>query len=684
MPTVSETCRGENCNRLPVVMSGLCRRCYTRKINGRVLDRIEAEFKPLTENNKFIFEKYLESTRARLVSDADVVLARKFSLYLSLHSVEQLTSWSRILEISKLMNLRYVQRATTGCPIKQIGRWLEQAGEIAPLEFEKNIDRSTQVKFLREPLQSWARKYFDHLLETHRAVLGLRAINAIKSWDDFLQPRSILEGTEECAKEFIASLPETMFSRKIYLLTNLSNFYQWLMSQAYVESNPFCAIKRPSVVRSCSKCGKERVFYHLREQCERCTTDQAICKKLKTLEDKSNDLSEYGQNIFKLHLRYLRRYYLTVDHLRESKEFFAFLKYKNNLAALKTWPEVQELSLEFREFTAVALGKGCPVFKTANVLQELGVLAIREESYDLGIDEKLNSLSTNLRFILERYVVQLRQAKRHEKTLHSMVSRIKHFHDWLMRNDHADFWSPSEPMARNYLLACGKDIGSTRNGLRQFYEWAKVEKYTLSNPFETIGAPKPKASLKVCSPEQTKIIEKFIRSPKADVESAMILALIFYWGIKIKELAYASVEFEDDQMRIIFHRLPLTFQSNRYLRDQVLTLPRYPSWLAKLQKNFKFTWQAKFKNICADLPRQPLILDPLSKHNRPLHTLTVRKIYYQAIQKACGVRIPANVLRRAGADLIASQGGSGALQNLGWARATAFKFTWMPREFFCS
>ncbi len=138
------------------------------------------------------------------------------------------------------------------------------------------------------------------------------------------------------------------------------------------------------------------------------------------------------------------------------------------------------------------------------------------------------------------------------------------------------------------------------------------------------------------------------------------------------------------KIRIIFHRMPLSFGSNRYLRNQVLTLPQNPLWLTKLQKNFKSNWQNQFKNICSDLPRQPLILQPIARHNRPLTTQTVRKIYCKAIQKACGVDVPPNVLRRAGADLLANQGGSGALQNMGWSRESAFKFTWMPRELFRS
>ncbi len=136
------------CKRQPVVMTALCRRCYTKKINRQVLDRLEAEFKPLTVNNKFIFAKYLESLRERFVSDADVALARKFSLYLSLYEIRPLTSWTVVLLVAKTVGLHYVRSPTRGCPILQVARRLESQGLIAPLAEEKVLERSQKFKWL--------------------------------------------------------------------------------------------------------------------------------------------------------------------------------------------------------------------------------------------------------------------------------------------------------------------------------------------------------------------------------------------------------------------------------------------------------------------------------------------------------------------------------------------------------
>jgi len=60
----------------------------------------------------------------------------------------------------------------------------------------------------------------------------------------------------------------------------------------------------------------------------------------------------------------------------------------------------------------------------------------------------------------------------------------------------------------------------------------------------------------------------------------------------------------------------------------------------------------------------------------------VRRIYYHAIKKATGVAIPVSVLRRTGADIYTKQNAAGLLPRMGWSKAGAFNFLWMPRQLF--
>lgn len=137
-------------------------------------------------------------------------------------------------------------------------------------------------------------------------------------------------------------------------------------------------------------------------------------------------------------------------------------------------------------------------------------------------------------------------------------------------------------------------------------------------------------------------------------------------------------------MKVIFYREKLTYGNSRHLREQTLILPSNPKWFLKLQKRFSKSWHEKFKNVRGDIPRQPLVLHRRGQHNRPLDTLAVRKLYLIAVEKAAGVKVPFNVLRRAGADHYIKQNGSGVLHKMGWCKASTFNFTWLPREFFRS
>ena len=174
---------------MPVVMTGLCRRCYTKKINRRVLDRLEEKFNPLTADNKFIFERYLESTRVRTVTDADVVLARKFAAYLSQNAIGPLTCWSEVLSTSQMVGLSYVRRPPSGCPILQVGRELERLAVIAPLREEKTITRSLQFKTLDTSIKPLVIEYFTEMTKTRTANYGLTLIGFINRWSAFLSEK---------------------------------------------------------------------------------------------------------------------------------------------------------------------------------------------------------------------------------------------------------------------------------------------------------------------------------------------------------------------------------------------------------------------------------------------------------------------------------------------------------------
>ncbi len=682
MKRTNERC--ETCDGIPVVMAGLCRKCYTKKINRRVLDRLEQDFKPASPNNGFIFAKYLESTRARFVCDADIPLARKFATYLGANQIEPIRSWRDVFAIAKEINLHYVQRPQTGCPILQVGRHLDQLGLIPPLRNEKTTERSEQLKRLREPLKSWAKEFFGEVSVGNPAIYGLRTIATVRRWSDHLGQKPFAGALEEDAKAFIATLPEEKLAQAGHLIRQMKVFYNWMIEKSYVDTNPFENLRQPRVTRNCLSCGKVRIFCHSRTLCNHCDNHQRYSKKTNLLKLRAINLAPYSRNIFTLFVRYLHRYQIGSRHFHDAKIFITFLESKTTLKQLESWASVKKSSLELAAFATGHGGikMGCPIIKVGLVLQELGVLPIREEGYVWDVNSKVTSLDQSIIKPLEHYIAHLRKSRHSEKTVLAIVHSFKKFHDWLRLSHDVDPWSASEKMARDYLALATADIFKVHQPLDRLYHWAQRERYLLSNPFERIGVSMRRARLMVCSEEQIKKVQAFIKSTRSNSEAAMMLALVFFWGVTCKEMTFATIETDAHKLKIIFHRGALTCGNSRYRRDQVLCLPDGPAWLMDLQRRFIKDWRARFRHVNVDLPRQPLILHPRARHNRPISTLCARKIYYQAVEAATGLKIPPNVLRRAGADYYTRQNATGLLSRFGWSKSRAFGFTWMPRELY--
>lgn len=651
-----------------------------------MLDRLEVELKPMTEKNRIVFSKYLESVRKRLVTGPDLVTAKKFVEYLYRHEIGPLNSWSDIFEASKQVNIRYSYNKPR-CPILQIGRFLERKGAIAPLKSDKSFCRSRVSARLNTKTQALVEEYFIKITKIRSARYGLFTIAVVRRFETSLNAKSLFDATEDDAREFIAKRPRESLSQSGNFIRHMKVFYNWLAEQNPDQVNPFENLDAPKTKRLCPGCGEEKKFINRGGICSQCYSKKHSANRLVEIapwELEGDKLREYNRDIFKLYLRYISRHHLDAMVIKDTALFFSFLQYKIDLPTIQSWAVVLELASELKKFTAKksTFKRGCPFIKVAHVLQELCILPIREEAYCFKTAARINALTENLVMPAHRYVELLRKTKRSEKTINIVVQGLTKYHDWLKLNGNTDFFTASETMLRNYLLSCKTDVNTANQILNKFYSWAKTERYTLSNPLENIPRPTKKGLIRVCSSEQIAQVEKFIKSPTSDPESAMILALVFYWGVKCKELRLASVEFENHNLTVIFHRGTLSYNNRKYRRNQTLRLPMEPIWLRLLQKRFEKIWQDKFKQVRRDLPRQPLILHSRRHHTRAMHSLSVGRIYYRSIKSATNVKIPLNVLRRSGADMYSKQNGAAILERMGWSKTSAFNFIWKPRQLF--
>jgi site-specific recombinase XerD len=672
---------------------GLCHQCYQNHRGRKRLEKMEKKFKPASRNNGFIFKKYVESLNGWKISGEHLNIAKLFSKYLKRHPVRELRNWNDVRAVSKEANIRLKHRHNliAGCPVMRVGRILAREGLIEPREKAKFIDRSIRFRSLSEPLKSLVKEYYNEITETHRARHCLSILSCIGRWEEYLGPTSIFEATREQAVKFIDEASRCQNVAHIWTIRcALRSFYIWLIKNGHHTSlNPFIKIRPVKLRRTCSICNRQRTFSIHNTICNFCVWDKISEKQLRVLEEKGQALPGYARDLFNLHLKYIRRYHVQLKLIRVTNQFFDFLQSKGeNIEVLRSWAEVVRLSKEFKTFKesrykTYKTQTRCPVQRVGCILQELGVIPIREVE-GLLIDYSLKKLGDDLTDPIRQYADVLRKGRRRENSVASIVSLVTHFNTWLTLNTDSTLWLATEKMAIEYLLSLPKqDSGNkVRTALGRFYSWAKSHKYTLYNPFENIPrAESPKKSLQVCSPEQVKKLESFIKNPNSDPELAMILALSFYWGFGSRDLALSTVEFEDSRIKIIFYRDAERYCKRKYRRNQILLLPAKPNWLLNLQKRYILFWRERFKKVRGDLPRHPLILSK-GRHNRPLHTLAIQKRFSKATVAAAGVRIPPNVVRRTGADVYSQQVDPAILPRFGWSKSRAFVFTWMPREYY--
>jgi site-specific recombinase XerD len=675
----------QECRRPQIYLRELCSRCYNREANRRLLDQVEAQFRPLTPYNEFIFKKYLESIRSRVVTGDDLSLARRFVKHLNSDPIRKLKSWVDVVTVSKELNIRNKRpgNMTGHCPVMRVGRALERAGLIVPRPKTKYIERSHQFRKLSDAFKPLVEQYYNEISKTNSSArYGYSTLGCISNWEKFLGETPIFEASPQMALEFLETTSTTAVSGITLQMRVMRRFYDWLIIKGFIQVNPFFRVTPQKLRRTCSKCSKNQIFKYVSHLCNACFHDKRGRSRLNLLEAQSQNLSPYNRDLFKLYLRYTRRYQIDSRHLSLSKRFFEFLQIYE-VPVLRSWAAVLKLSEKFKEFKPAPRSLRCPAISIGWVLQELGVLPIREDE-GAPLEKRLMSLSKELALVFTAYAHFLRKRKRKEKTIDVAFERILHFYQWLNAARASDLWLVTEQAAITYIAS----IPNTNSGdlvrlqINKFYNWAKYEKYTLSNPFEKIPRLHLAKSHLVCSPEQILKLEAFIKKSESDPKLALILALIFYWGFTGRDLATATVEFENYQIKVVLHpRSPRCNQRSRN-RNQLVILPRDPLWFRDLQKRFTASWHEHFKKISADIPRQPLILDGLIRHNRPISRGKIVAFVAKATTLATGIRIPTPVLRRSGADVYSKHGAAAILPSLGWSKSQAFTFTWRPRELY--
>lgn len=664
---------------------GLCRRCKTNQLNTLSLQAIAIAFRPASDYNGELFKIFLSDFDGRHIKNADLPVAKKLAVYLAADPVSEIKSWVDVYDVSAKANIRYTNHASHGCPFARIGRALEKASRIGRRQDARIVQFKNMLAGFPVEVRPLMIEFYQDISNSHkRTSSALKVLTSVKVFYQKIN-KPLFKATENDVESFLKSLNKYSVAHFTERYRSLNRFYSWAKTRGHCGKNPFKESELSNLRRTCKGCDQIKTFWTSDLFCDECYRNQLFQKKHAALVVGLSFKWRYNQHLFSLYLKYINRYKIRGRHIKTTKFLIKFFGEKE-ISVMKSWIDVWKLRQEFLYFSELKTitAGGCPIEKIAYVLQELGVLPIREEDHKIYVETALLRATRDFAKLIREYFYDLRCQKRSWRSLHTTFRMVHDFFLWQTERGVTDIFTTSEKDALDYILS-KKDndkSGVLRRVLDKFYRWGIYKKKTLFNPFTTIPSIKLRSSLEVCSNDVIRKIEKFIKKSTSDPEGALILCLIFYFGFTATDLAMANLEVRDD-FRITLHRQSeLTYGHKMHARDQVLSLPTEPAWLLNLQRRYFLFWQARYNKIKKDFLLSPLLLRSDSRHPRHLRSLAVRDRVKIATVAVVGFEIPTSVIRRTGAHVYAAQVDAAILTQFGWSKDYSFDFVWRQRRLF--
>jgi site-specific recombinase XerD len=665
--------------------SGLCRYCCTVKINTQALLKIEKEFKAAGPYNKRLFKLYLEKIRSGYVKNSELPVAKRFSRALIQTALSPFTSWEDAYSLSKKLKIHHAGHPTQGCPVIRVARILEQRGELNNRKKELIVSRRNVLLAFDLGTREIIELYLQEISKKHKTKSAtLKVALHIKQFYLFTKKENLFAVTPEIATAYLDSLVEKSVAEIQDSRVILERFYLWSVEHKKITLNPFGGIIPKHLIRQCRGCRKIKTLRLHETLCAECYLNLRYGGMLSHLILNYKAPSPYNQHLFDLYVKYIRRYRIRGKHIRATKTLSRFLESKA-LPAILSWTSIVRLSEELKEQQNRPIRGGCPIVKIGRMLQELSILPIRETDQEIFLEYMLSKLPNDVELIFRRYIRTLKNNRRSTAGTFGITRIIYEFYSWLKNNEpEVGLFTASEITARKFISSL-PDMDRhcvRRRSMDRFYRWCKREKLTLLNPFEKFPSHHISKSLCILSDHQIKKIAAFIKNPKSDPEYALMLALVLYWGLTVRELAMSTIDIRAKQIQINLHRNELSYKNKNYRRDQVLKLPLEPKWLAALQKKYISFWSQFFEKTKKDFPLQPLFLNKQGRNNRPLRSLAIRKRFYRATLAATGIKIPPNVLRRTSGHIHLNHNDASMLMRFGWSQDYCHDFICKPRKFF--
>lgn len=443
-------------------------------------------------------------------------------------------------------------------------------------------------------------------------------------------------------------------------------------------------------IAPCLKCQSLRKIY-VRGLCYTCFEDEKGRQKLLEIEQDFSSAYQYSKYLFALYLTYTKRFHVHYFHLKQAKALARILE-ANEMAPILSWMQIYELEIKYPLVNAQGkkVVKGRAFFKIGYMLQEMKILGPRHDELGRQLQNLIATFNAKTKIYVGIFVEALRGSNHAESTIVDYLAKLKLISQWLHQSyPSAALLEINETIFSEYLSSLIEKkvtshyLWANHFQLAYFYRFAKLKNWILVNPVDRIPPSRPQAKLCVVVESDYKKLFAFIKASDSHSESALLLALILFFGLTNSELAHAQVYFEGS-LHITLRRTRRTRGRKLYHREQILKLPTTPNWFLLLQRRFYDQWKELRSEIKGPSTEAPLLLPRNRQHNRPLcDTIVLRKIM-AATRAATGIKISARVLRQTCGHLHSRNQDASMLSRLGWSPQFAFHYTWLPRSYFKS
>lgn len=436
-------------------------------------------------------------------------------------------------------------------------------------------------------------------------------------------------------------------------------------------------------VAVCLHCQGLRKIY-VRGLCSMCYQHARVEEKISSLESGVAIKSIYNEKLFTLYLKYIRRYRLHYAHLKQTQKLVDLLT-TTEIATIRSWKDIYRLNQQYFYPNTILKNNGSAFLKIGQMLEEVGLLPPKELDLSEQVESLLNKIPCHVRNPVEAFLKLFKSSNPSESTQRGMLQIVADFFKWWgdepipsIDHKHMEYFF-NELKSKNLSHSF---IRKYKLYLNKFFKYCLLQKMILTNPCQKIEVPRSAQQLTVCSEDQIKKLTCYIKNPKSHPESALLLSLVLFFGLRLEDLTLASLSFEGQQMKLVLKRKTLTKGRRYYNRHQILDLPTKPVWFLQLQKRFYANWQAHYRRVRKSFPQHPLLLPYNNRSNSVLNTDTVSERIKIATTLAIKTPVTAKVLRQTCGHIYSRNQDASLLTQLGWSPQFAFHYTWLPRRYF--